>query len=60
VIENFNYTIIPNSSFQTIYFFQNVNQTGTPLPGANPSLWTFVADQEAANTVATDTYSDEL
>ena len=46
VIENFNTTIVPNSSFETIYFFKNVNWTNNldqiVPPNVNPSLLSFV------------------
>jgi len=57
VIENFNYTIIPNSSFQTIYFFANANFTGELLPGANPSLMAYIASLDDEEN---STYSEEL
>jgi len=45
VIENFNTTVLLEASFQTIYFFENVNWTGPTGTNANvnPSLLSYLA-----------------
>jgi hypothetical protein len=49
VIENFNTTILVESQFQQIYFFQNVNFTGTDQTNnVNPSLLAYLAKSNSA------------